>query len=451
MNIRKAKFHFLIFNLLIFPITAYSQETEEITEYAPEVEIDYGEIQTKNGKYGVAKRDGTILVPYEYDSLFYNERARIHIAKKKGKTGGIDRNNDIIIQFKYENIQSFETYVHGFLKTKRKNKYGVVNYGGKEIIKNKFDSINWNEGDFFVVKTDGKIGVIDETGNYILNPVSGDEIQSKVRLNGIDKYFVFKSNNKYGLVDYKGKVVIQPKYLTLSFWSREKIFYAKNKLHKIGLIDMEGNALVAVDYDVLRFDDRDLIVIKKSGKYGAIDIKNNEILPLEYDDLYSFSNDSYSRLIATKNNKKALLDKKGSLLTEMKYDRIHPIGDGIVSTFLNGKYGLMDENGNIILNNKYDNVKPTYGDRIIAIQNSVSKLFNIQGNLLTSQNYEGIEFINSLLYFAVKKEGKYGLINFNGELIIQPAYDEILNKKYSYEKGIYGKKNGRKEKINIVE
>ncbi|WP_394974089.1 WG repeat-containing protein [uncultured Croceitalea sp.] len=451
MNIIKAKLYFFIFNSLIFLITAYSQETKPITEYAPEVEIDYGEIRTKNGKYGVAKGDGTILVPFEYDSLLYNELARLYIAKKKGKTGGINQNNDIIIQFKYEDIQSFETYVYGFLKTKHKNKYGVVNYKGKEIIKNKFDSIKWHEEGFFITETGNKIGAIDENGNYILHPVSCDEIQSKVRLNSIDKYFIFKSNNKYGVVDYKGKIVIQPKYLTLFFWSRENFFYVKNELHKIGIIDIKENVLVPLDYDVLRFDERDLIVIKKNGKYGAIDIENNEILPLEYDDLYSFSTNSSNRLIATKNNKKALINKKGSLLTKIKYDRIHPINDGILSTFLNEKYGLMDENGNIILNNKYENVNLTYGDRIIATQDSASRLFDTQGNLLTNQSYEKIEFINSLLYFAVKKEGKYGLINFNGELIIQSIYDKIFNKKYSYEKGIYGKKNGRKEKINVIE
>ncbi|MCS3529573.1 WG repeat-containing protein [Chryseobacterium sp. JUb7] len=40
-------------------------------------------------------------------------------------------------------------------------------------------------------------------------------------------------------------------------------------------------------------------------------------------------------------------------------------------------------------------------------------------------------------YWTIKKDGKYGVINPQGEIILQPVYDEIINKKVEYGYGNY--------------
>ncbi|WP_179955064.1 WG repeat-containing protein [Maribacter luteus] len=440
----------VILVLFIFSSLMMAQTNEVMEATSPNNpgEVDFGEFQTKNNKYGIVKKDGTVIVPYEYDSLSGDiSRNRIK-AIKKNKIGLISSSNEIIIPIKYQELEFIQPHYHDFLKIRDKNKYGIINLQEKVIITNEYDDIRWHKDNFFIVTKNGKVGAIDKKGTSLMKLTKGNDIQKAIWKNRIPKYFIFKSDDKFGLVDINGNVSIPPLYFKLYYWNDYDVYNAITSENKWGVLDEKNNELLPLIYERIVIDQPDFIVVKKNNKYGVVDIKNNLLIPFEYDKLFTISSKKCgSRHVGTKDGTRELLDNKGlPLIKQLNFDNINFVDQCLFETRMNNKLGLMDMNGKIILKNKFKVIKPINSSRIIASEIKNFKLFDFKGSLLTDEEFEEIRNINSSQYLSIKKNNKYGLINFEGKLIKEPVYDKIQWKQNA-DNSIYGVIGIKKIKI----
>ena len=132
----------------------------------------------------------------------------------------------------------------------------------------------------------------------------------------------------------------------------------------------------------------------------------------------------------------------------------------------NGLSGVIDKNGNVVVKPEYNAVKipnpkepifvclfdynPSTGEYKTKVLNDKNE------ELLT--DYEGVntieikEIISSIPYektvLQYQKDGKYGIIDFNGKEITKPIYEEIRNMPYR-EGELIVKKDGKYGVINI--
>ncbi len=158
--------------------------------------------------------------------------------------------------------------------------------------------------------------------------------------------------------------------------------------------------------------------------------------------------------IINKNKEKYTIDEISS--DDIKYYRITS----------NGLSGVIDRNGNVIVKPEYNTVKipnpkepifvclfdynPSTGEYKTKVLNDKNE------ELLT--DYESVntieikEIISSIPYektvLQYKKDGKYGIIDFNGKEITKPIYEEIRNMPYR-EGELIVKKDGKYGVINI--
>lgn len=114
----------------------------------------------------------------------------------------------------------------------------------------------------------------------------------------------------------------------------------------------------------------------------------------------------------------------------------------------NGKSGIIDKTGKVIIEPKYNTIKLPNPKEPIFIciydYNAVSgeyktKVLN-EKNEEILKNYENVntidikEVVSSIPYektvLQYQKDGKYGIINFEGKIIIKPIYEEIRNMPY---------------------
>ena len=51
------------------------------------------------------------------------------------------------------------------------------------------------------------------------------------------------------------------------------------------MIDYIGKVLLPTEYDSLDYVTKDVVIVTKDSKYGAVDINNRLVLPFEYDDI----------------------------------------------------------------------------------------------------------------------------------------------------------------------
>ena len=106
----------------------------------------------KNGKWGVADKDGNLIADVNYDTVdnFYEGRA---IVSENGKYGFIDLDSNIIVKPKYMFAYPF---VNGYAVIQGENeKYGAIDKQGNLVIDAK--AMNFADGKNVAIDINGEI------------------------------------------------------------------------------------------------------------------------------------------------------------------------------------------------------------------------------------------------------------------------------------------------------
>lgn len=226
-----------------------------------------------NGRYGLIDKKAKFILPYKYDNIGYFSDT-LAIAKLNGKQGYVSKSGKEVIPCIYDNIGSVK---NNFIWVKLGTKQGYINIQGKVIVPIKYDETyeNYPGLDIHKVKLNDKLGIINMTlgANYEIIPPKFDYIYDyggdvlKSNIGGVKNAEGYASGGKWGIIDKQsGREVVETKYNYI--W---------------GYTD--GLALVIVGgvYDP----------DKKSysgGKYGFINSKGEETIPIQFDVANPFQN-----------------------------------------------------------------------------------------------------------------------------------------------------------------
>jgi hypothetical protein len=196
-----------------------------------------------------------------------------------------------------------------------------------------------------------------------------------------DKGYTF--HNEY-TTDSTGKSVMQKglKYKQI----------IKNGVY--GLIDTAGNFVIPLGkYSFLNpMDEQGMILAKKNGKWGFIDINENVLIPFIYDDLGVFSKSVDLDLApAAKNKKQGFINRKGETVIPFEYDYASYVRyfyePGIAVLLKNGKYGVISEENKIIIPFVYSQIDfDTDIEFIIVRQQEKWACFSTTGEQLSDFN-----------------------------------------------------------------
>lgn len=174
-------------------------------------ENGYSIFHKQDGRSGMIRRDGKIILEPIYNSVDYfsDGYAAVQIsADEKGvKSGFIDTTGRFVFNRTFGDIHSFN---EGYAAVEINNKWGFIDKTGKLVIEAKYDDVrDFHDGLFIVgIKTGKKIryGYIDTTGNFILKPVYQDAGYFEYGLAPV------MIGNKYGYIDRSGTMVIAPRF-----------------------------------------------------------------------------------------------------------------------------------------------------------------------------------------------------------------------------------------------
>ena len=104
-------------------------------------------------------------------------------------------------------------------------------------------------------------------------------------------------------------------------------------------------------YDYIGTFVEDFAKVELNGKYGFINQKGEEIIPLKYDWAYNFK-ESFS--IVRLNGKYGFINQKGEEIIPLKYDLLDDFKEGFARVKLNSKYGFINQEGEEVISLKYD-------------------------------------------------------------------------------------------------
>lgn len=260
--------------------------------------------------------------------------------------------------------------------------------------------------DYYAVYSEDKWGVIDSTGNTVIEPMYQEMI---IVLNNQKDVFLctYDINEKTG--EYKTKVINK---------ENKEIYKDYDKVEALENYDSNGNA----------WYEKDVFKVQKNGKYGLIDIDGKQVLSIEYDNIETLKGLENS-IIVKKDGKLGLVNKSGATIINPEYSKIEKFDDnyknGYITIDSNNKYGLVSYAGSKILENKYEKIDPIYGENYFVIEQSgKQKLINAKGEVVIEKGFDEIKQINSdgIVYIEDKK---YGFMDFDKNVKIEPQYEEL--------------------------
>ncbi len=123
----------------------------------------------------------------------------------------------------------------------------------------------------------------------------------------------------------------------------------------------------------------------------------------------------------------------GTILTEAIYDRIYDFSQVTKRAYVlaDGLTGMIDLNGNVVIEPKYDSgdifLQYYEGSLFLFFQDNLYGALDLDGNVVFEPKYFNIlnAYGNPQYFVVVNEEGKYGMIDIKGNLVVDFQGEQI--------------------------
>ena len=347
----------------------------------------------ENGKYGLKRKNGEILLPAEYDEVNHsgyagrgwhirkgdkwgavNERVEWifpidyddiklrfeggHYLKKNNKVGFCDSEGNMTVDFLYDELENYSSSCEGF-KAKVDGKWGYIDKHGKVVIPIEYEQISLGSKGMILVKKDGKYGYFNlQKGIQI--PLVYD--CAYVFYSSHPQEAVVKQNGKYGVINPDGECVLPIEY--------DKVDIDAPNVYRVkeggccGIIDKERKVLFPFKYRDLGAFNEDNIAYAANDEniYGYVDITGNEIIPFVYKSAESFDGD-YAE-VSMGRDSVGVINKQGETVVPLRYESVRIHWDETAEVCIKDRSGwhylcgLYDLKNGYVLPCKYERIEP---------------------------------------------------------------------------------------------
>ncbi len=416
-------------------------------------------------------------IPYEKSVLKY---------KENGKYGIINFDGKKITKAIYNNISNLP-YKEGELLVEKDGKYGVISILGKNILPIQYKEIKVDEYyeaenayrySGYIVGNDTDKGTMYKYINYKTNIETKSEYQDIKRIvdyEDKDKfYLIYEKDNKYGVIEDEN-TIINNEYDNIEYDNLNQLFIVK-KDGKYGIVKLNGETLISCLYDEIDIEGIYIYALKNE-EQTIFNTSGEKIEDQKYKSVYNVENTNY-KITINDENKYGVLDENNNSIISNNYFYIGYLGNNyFVVSGQNGKNGIIDNKGDVILDTKYDTIEKIEDTNLIdavEINTNTITLFNNEmkelnkmsnANIFVEKNYIRIysnkeqkyfnsngeeksnkEILSQNKIFSDVKDGKWGFVDSNGNVIVDYIYDEVTEQNSYGFAGI--KKDGKWGSIN---
>ena len=341
----------------------------------------------KDGKWGLINLEGKEISEIIYDDIKTLKGIENSIIVEKDKKCGLINCKGVkILDTIYSEILNFgDNYINGYITKNEEGKYGIVNISGEQILENDYEEIN-----------------------NIYN----------------DKYFVIVENGNQQLINKDKEKILTQNFDEIKQITSSGVIYIKNG--KYGFMDFEGKIIIEADYDVLNEINTDVFLAQKDGKAGLIDIDKNEKVAFNFKNIY-YNEKAGIYIAENEDLTQTIIDsnfatKIVGILSELNID--------------NGYMKIKVDDGYKYYNFRFEekNIKDIYINNKIFVSKKDGKYGFVDSKDATVVDYiyDDATELNDYGYAAIKKDGLWGAIDKDGNIIIEPTYNLDENLKIDF-------------------
>lgn len=232
-----------------------------------------------------------------------------------------------------------------------------------------------------------------------------------------------RKNNKWGFVSKLGEEVIPVKYDRANAFSEGLTMVGQKNTYYI--IDENGEIITTLTFDLDEFGyfNNGKITVEKDKKVGVIDKYGKIIIPIEYNNIFELSDNSYR---VEKDNKAGIINQNGKTIIPIEYDEIDDFSQNLTIVTKDGKKGIINKQGEIIIPIEYDEIDSFSQNLAIITKDEKKGLINTQGKIILPIEYQEISMLEENLA-KIQKNGKWGFINEQGKIVIPTKFDQAEN------------------------
>ena len=405
--------------------------TEPIYDSIDTLQYKEGELIVKqNDKYGIINQKGYILVDIEYDEItadgFYDMETQYRydgyiVANKTDmgyRYGYVFHDGKQILDLLYNDLKRITNISdeEPYLLVAENGRYGVMKKS-TQIISNEYQSISYDaSNNIFVVQKGQKYGVMDFLGKQIIE-CKYPQIDVKGR-----NIYVTKDDNMVEVYDTSGNLTNMSSdliYIDIPEKDDYSIRIQTIDQNTTYQICKEGEDDVQEEYQYIEYLENDLFVASKSGgNLGIIDLNGDVKTEFKYSSIQIIPNTDLIQMVNTDNITVDFADKTAKIITQMAN-----------VTITNNEHFIKLSNSN---ESKYINLNGKEISNIEAYPNNL--LFAVSkdgkwgytdkdGNIKVEAIYDKVTEFNKYGFAGVLKDGKWGIIKQDGTILVQPSYE----------------------------
>lgn len=268
-------------------------------------------------------------------------------------------------------------------------------------------------------------------------------------------YFPVKVEKKWGLIDSDGQIVLAPIYDAIGEF-KEYGYAVMQKQGSVGLLNRRGEEVFPPQFEDIKVLDSTLMAVMDRGEWMVIDLRGRTILDKGYEQVKVWDS---TFLVFQQDGRWGVTRKDGVVLIPPAYEKIYYERDLFFTTEVDGEIGLIDLHGRPILDNRAEEIQ-VYNDSLIFFREKRSwGAVDFTGREIIQPQYEGFnklsdDFIQlhkgpsrhvfslhfgrvisrgefdgyygfSKRFLLVKKNRRLGLMDWTGEVILAPRYNDI--------------------------
>ena len=367
----------------------------------------------EKGKLGLVDLQGKTVLAPTFNSIEEKQPYFIACSKTKG-CSVYNGNLQLVLKGGYNSI---ELGCEGQFIVKKDGKYGVVSEKGAVILPLKYSNINSNKNGY-TVKLNEKAGLFNSEGKEII-PISyhwvyTDKIDDNIPI------VAELNESKAGYINTKNEWVIPPTY-QYAFAFQQGVARVK-KGRNYMYINLKGEPVIQ-DFDnyviqnyVIEPSDNTYIVgVRKECKYMVYDLNGNLL------DTYNLLRNNWNDdaiFAVKKGGKWGYIDGYGKVIVPFEYEEVNNFSEGLASVRKDGKWGYINPKNEIVIPFEFTN------RGVSSFKNGVAKyytdsgigLINMKGEIIAEPKYDSIEYVN----------GNIAIVSFNGYNYL---YDFVKEKK----------------------
>jgi len=327
----------------------------------------------------------------------------------------IDAKGNKLSQGHFDSMSEFS---EGLCQVIRDEKVGYMDKAGKLRSQLIFDDGLAYTGNMALVEVDGKFGLIDRWGTYIMEPRYEEIGNAKFNqvpyvLNGKSAYYPLRGARKIkgtfkDASDFIGGTAVV------------------NKDGMVGAIDTLGNWTIPALYDWVEENVDGYSRVKKGELYGLVAHGRGEILIPEYQAVGPMIE---GRRIVCQDGVFGYIDASGQWAIPMKF----PYNDNSLrlSNFIEERaavndgtaFGLIDMKGEYILKPKFQNLLSGSGNVYAYQDKNKWGYVDVQGKKRPAEYEEAFPFAQGVAVF--RSGGKLGLIDYTFKYVFNAEFDVL--------------------------